>query len=161
MPHHRPGLLLVTALCLGACDVGGAKPSASNIPVVLSTIMASPNAAGTSSSGPFAASFKGWELYSWEDSGLWRFSLMNGTNALKTWAQIGVASSTENGVTAMEGLAALEAQLARLPKGSEVFWNAGSGEGDLARLKYPPAADRERLILAAAKLGVTLTITGL
>jgi hypothetical protein len=71
---------------------------------------------------------KGYELYSWFDDGgnTWRFTLITGTNRLKTVEEI---IAEENQVTQSErvkvtvgGTEALKSLLKRLPPGTELFW---------------------------------------
>ena len=57
-------------------------------------------------------------MYSWQVGEVWYFSLLVGTNRLKTPDEI---SSSE---TRLEGLEALERELDKLPKGERVFWSA-------------------------------------
>jgi hypothetical protein len=57
---------------------------------------------------------KGYELYSWQAQGDWRFALVVGTNRLKTFDEI---SSDEL------RLQALERKLDQLPGGEQVFWS--------------------------------------
>ncbi|MEI8375615.1 MAG: family 16 glycosylhydrolase [Planctomycetota bacterium] len=58
-------------------------------------------------------SFKGWELYIWKEKGDTYFSLMVGTNRLKTDEEISKAS--------VKGLDAIKPKLAELNAGEEVF----------------------------------------
>jgi hypothetical protein len=64
-------------------------------------------------------SMKGYELYSWRSAGDWYFSLLIGTNRLKT----------RDEVTAQEirlsGIEALKERLQKLPKGEDVIWSVG------------------------------------
>lgn len=72
----------------------------------------------TADSTRLGDSMKGYELYSWQDGEVWYFSLVVGTNRLKTRNEI---SSPE---ARLEGLEALERELDRLPGGERVFWSA-------------------------------------
>ncbi|MHC5035712.1 MAG: hypothetical protein ACYTHM_00215 [Planctomycetota bacterium] len=64
-------------------------------------------------------SMKGWELYSWRIPGdkRWRFSLLHGTNMLKTFE--GVTGKAN----ALVGIEALKDALRELMKGQEVIWH--------------------------------------
>ena len=68
-------------------------------------------------------SMKGYELYSWKFRGDWHFSLLVGTNRLKT----------RNEVTSpkvrLKGVEALKRKLKQLAKGEEVSWPAGRVAG--------------------------------
>jgi hypothetical protein len=77
---------------------------------------------------PLPSSMKGYELYSWydEERDSWRFTLITGTNRLKTVEEI---IAEENQVTQSDwakitaiGTEALKALLNRLPSGTELFW---------------------------------------
>jgi predicted small secreted protein len=95
-------LLLASALLLAACGARevGRDP------------------ADTADSTRLGDSMKGYELYSWQDGEVWYFSLVVGTNRLKTPDEI---SSSE---VRLEGLEALERELDKLPGGERVFWSA-------------------------------------
>jgi hypothetical protein len=58
-------------------------------------------------------SLKGWELYVWEKDGDARFSLLVGTNRLKSEAEIAQA--------AVQGIEAIKPKLERLKAGQSVF----------------------------------------
>jgi hypothetical protein len=62
------------------------------------------------------SSMKGWELYSWQDRGQWRFSLLEGTNREKTVAEI------QSPDTTLKGIEALRPALASLARGQYVTW---------------------------------------
>ena len=57
--------------------------------------------------------FKGWELYVWQDKGDTYFSLIEGTNDLKTEKEITAA--------AVKGIDAIKLKLVELKSGEEVF----------------------------------------
>jgi hypothetical protein len=80
---------------------------------------------------PLPSSMKGYELYSWhdEEGDSWRYTLITGTNRLKTVEEI---MAEENQVTESEwvkitasGTEALKALLRRLPPGTELSWLDG------------------------------------
>jgi hypothetical protein len=109
-----PGLLFVAAFVLAGC----------------AQLLQSP-AAPTAWNSPLPHSAKGYELYSWpaEKGNAWRFSLITGTNRLKTYEEIVSAEDivSEGGwvkisATGTEGLKAL---LDQLPVGESVTWNSG------------------------------------
>jgi hypothetical protein len=61
--------------------------------------------------------FKGMELYSWQTDGKdWHFSLLIGTNRLKTDEEIKKPEQT------ITGMKELKERLAKLAKGESVFW---------------------------------------
>lgn len=76
--------------------------------------------------------FKGIELYSWKPEGKdWQFSLLPGTNRLKTTEEVTAPKETISGVTA------LKQRLAALAVGEQVFWK------NLAKEPVPEAIVRE------------------
>ena len=60
---------------------------------------------------------KGAELYTWSEQGRWNFSLLPGTNRLKSREEIRAAAS------ALEGARDLKRALGRLPRGETVVWS--------------------------------------
>ena len=71
-------------------------------------------------------SMKGYELYSWQENGLWHFTLITGTNRNKTLEEI---ISNENILSEDEwvqmhviGVDVIQTVLSRLPQNEEIFW---------------------------------------
>jgi hypothetical protein len=60
---------------------------------------------------------KGVELYTWTEQGDWRFSLLPGTNRLKSEGEIRAAAA------ALEGAGDLKRALGKLPRGETVVWS--------------------------------------
>jgi hypothetical protein len=76
---------------------------------------------------------KGWELRSWLEEDTWHYSLLVGTNRMKTCEEI---ASTES---AKPSVSALKEELARLRAGEEVYWTqAGSTPSGCRDFTYPP-----------------------
>jgi len=71
-------------------------------------------------------SFKGYELYSWEEEGQWHFTLITGTNRIKTIEEITSKGDfiSETGWVKIQvvGADAIKDVLSRLPEGESVFW---------------------------------------
>jgi hypothetical protein len=73
-------------------------------------------------------SMKGYELYSWQENGLWHFTLITGTNRNKTLEEI----ISEANITSEDGWVqihvvgedAIKTVLSRLPDNEEIFWLA-------------------------------------
>ncbi len=90
---------------------------------------------------PTAKQFKGVELYSWQDrEGTWLFSLLPGTNRLKTESEI---KETKNHISSIKELENLFSQLA---EGEHVYWFLREPKG----VAYPDDA-MIRLIESSAK----------
>jgi len=75
---------------------------------------------------PVTESMKGFELYSWQDGGQWKFSLLVGTNREKTLDEI---KSTD---TVLLGVDALESALEIVSSGQYITWSSKDG------LSFPP-----------------------
>ena len=100
-------LLLATCLAVACSPAGRATPTPTPGP-------------------PLPHSMKGYELYSWPVDGQWHFALITGTNRTKTVDEI---TTGEDQVTAdgwvrihVQGVAAIQAVLDRVPAGEWVFW---------------------------------------
>lgn len=84
---------------------------------------------------PLPPSLKGYELYSWHKGDDWYFTLITGTNRIKTSAEITSQESIfeEDGwvkITVI-GLQELLMVLDRLPSSEQIYWLNGK------RLEYP------------------------
>jgi hypothetical protein len=105
-----------------------------------------PTATPPYSAAPLPRSFKGYELYSWRSGGTWYFTLITGTNRLKTLAEITSPENVEEGdwvkITAV-GVPALKSVLARLPAGTQISWVSArhldsGGRESGPRIRRPP-----------------------
>ncbi len=101
--------IVVVSLIMGACTPSVSTPA--------------PSAIGTA---PLPHSAKGYELYSWQMDGQWHFTLITGTNRIKSLEEI---ISNENTVTtdgwvkiSVQGVNAIQNILSRLPQHEEIFW---------------------------------------
>jgi hypothetical protein len=89
-------------------------------------------------------SFKGYELYSWEEDSQWHFTLITGTNRTKTMEEITSQEDfiSETGWVRIQvvGLEAIKDVLSRLPQGESVFWcdELHIGETTETDLQLPP-----------------------
>jgi hypothetical protein len=81
---------------------------------------------GATSIDELPRSFKGYELYSWEEDSQWHFTLITGTNRLKTIEEVTSEgdSISETGWVKIQvvGADAIKYVLSRLPQGESVFW---------------------------------------
>ncbi len=89
-------------------------------------------------------SMKGYELYSWRENDQWKFSLLAGTNRLKTLDEIKVAGTTLSGVDA------LISTLEKVPSGQYVTWISGE------TLPLPPDAVVKQIQDVAKNRGLIL-----
>lgn len=75
---------------------------------------------------PFPESMKGYELYSWQDGGQWRFSILVGTNREKTLDEIKSAD------VVLSGVDELKSTLELIPMGQYITWSSRE------TLSFPP-----------------------
>jgi hypothetical protein len=103
-------------------------------------------ACNTVSNEPLPKSMKGYELYSWQEGGQWRFTLITGTNRNKNLEEI-ISGEEKTGGDGwvnlhVTGVDAIKAVLSRVLAGEWVTWNGGSvtvNEGLVNPLALPPA----------------------
>ena len=95
--------------------------------------------------------FKGYELYSWQNAGEWRFALVPGTNRLKDWSELNAAATTEGEV---------QRAIAKLPRGERVSWCPHRVEGSGPSLEEPPPHRVELLLDIARRSEVDLIVCG-
>lgn len=118
-----PALLaLALLLALGACQSAHSTPTPT-----------------------LARSMKGWEIYSWQEAGEWRYALLVGTNRIKSWEEV----QGEGGA-----LSDLEAQLRELAPGEQLFWSAGR----VPHTEFPPEEARQSVSARCQALNLTLAI---
>lgn len=93
------------------------------------------------------APMKGYELYSWPAGDEWYFSVLEGTNRLKTYEEV-----TAPGV-AIKGVDSVVARLGQLAKGAQVTWSRS-----ITGLSFPPEEMMSRVKGAASGSGLELHI---
>ena len=93
---------------------------------------------------PFAESMKGYELYSWQEGGQWKFSIMVGTNREKSLEEIKSAE------TVFSGVEELTSALERMPEGQYVTWSSKE------TLPFPPEEIIEQVEKICEELGLIL-----
>jgi hypothetical protein len=82
----------------------------------------------------FSTSMKGWELYSWPNGDDWNYSILPGTNRVKSYEEV-----TTNRILVL-GIDSLKMILDKLPENENIFWIGeewlercwGTDYGDLA-----------------------------
>ncbi len=95
---------------------------------------------------PSAESMKGYELYSWQEGDQWVFSLLPGTNRLKTLEEI------KSSDTRLPGAEALIARLQKIPAGQYVTWSSGE------TLAFPPDEMMRQIEQVCRDQGLILNI---
>lgn len=93
---------------------------------------------------PFAESMKGYELYSWQEGGGWKFSILVGTNREKSLEEIKSAE------TVFSGVEELTSALERMPEGQYVTWSSKE------TLPFPPEEIIEQVEKICEELGLIL-----
>lgn len=92
---------------------------------------------------------KGYELYSWQNDGEWYFSLLEGTNRIKTFEEITADSATAKGIDS------IERKLGRLSRGEQVFWTLRG----IPNLALPPEGTVDQIKGFCARSGIELVVT--
>ena len=112
-------------------------------------------------------SMKGYELYSWKSGRAWRFTLITGTNRLKTLAEITSPESVIEGdwvKVTVEGVPDLESVLERLPSDAHVSWRGASHPGvdsstSEVDLQIPPERLVKEIRTYCVEAGVRLEVS--
>jgi hypothetical protein len=132
-------------------------------------VEATPQAIGTLdvSSLPekFPHSMKGYELFSWQVDGEWYFTLITGTNRMKSFDEIitPVNTVSEDGFVKVSarGIDQLQLMLGLLPTGEDVVWSGmdlgGQVPTDTIYLTLPPDEMIEEVKNFCIPLGIHLT----
>jgi hypothetical protein len=125
------------------------------------------SACNAASNGPLPHSMKGYELYSWQEGGQWRFTLVTGTNRNKNLEEI-ISGDENTGADGwvnlhVTGVDALKAVLGRIPSGEFVSWLGGQGVTTLAqpadvKLEFPPGDIINEIKEHAGKCGLEFYI---
>jgi len=127
--------------------------------------------AGKLIGGPLAAvdelphSMKGYELYSWSEDGQWCFTLITGTDRIKTIEEITSKENfiSETGWVKMRvvGADAIEDVLSRLPEGESVFWcdELHIGQSTETDLQLPPEQIADAIEEYAKQCGLDFVVT--
>ncbi len=111
-------------------------------------------------------SFKGYELYSWEENGQWHFTLITGTNRTKTMEEI---TSKENIISDagwvkihVTGVEAVKGVFRRLPENESVIWydelHIGQTTGTNLQLPSARITDNIKEFAAQCKLELFVSI---
>jgi len=111
------------------------------------------------------SSMKGYELYSWEEDSQWHFTLITGTNRIKTMEEITIDEDfiSETGWVNIHviGVDKIEEVLSKLPQGESVFWcdELHMGQSTEANLKLPPEQITHEVREYAQQCGLDFAIT--
>ena len=97
---------------------------------------------------PFPESMKGYELYSWQEGGQWKFSILVGTNREKSLEEI------QSAETSFSGVEELTAALERMPEGQYITWSSRE------TLSFPPQEIIEQVQKICEEQGLILNRAG-
>jgi len=109
-------------------------------------------------------SLKGYELYSWQVENEWYFTLISGTNRLKSYEEV---TSGGNVVEAgdwgwvnirVKGVDSIKATLGRLPEGEQVLWVGEHWQKDWGNIALPPNEPVDEIEAYCRQLGVELNV---
>jgi len=110
-------------------------------------------------------SFKGYELYSWEEEGQWHFTLITGTNRIKTIEEITSKGDfiSETGWVKIQvvGADAIKDVLSRLLEGESVFWcdELHIGQSTETDLQLSPEQIADAIEEYAKQCGLDFVVT--
>jgi hypothetical protein len=117
---------------------------------------------------PLPHSEKGYELYSWpaEEGDEWHFTLITGTNRLKTYEEIVSAEDivSESGwvKVSVTGTEDLKALLGQLPGGESVTWNSGDWLEQVGvpagSIRMPDENMIDEIEICCRQLGIALSV---
>ena len=111
-------------------------------------------------------SLKGYELYSWEEEGQWHFTLITGTNRIKTIERITSEGDfiSETGWVKIRvvGADAIKDVLSRLPEGESVFWcdELHIEQSTETDLQLPPGQIADAIEGYAKQRGLDFVVAG-
>lgn len=114
--------------------------------VLLGSLLSGCGTATQPTDTPFAESMKGYELYSWQEGGQWKFSLLIGTNREKTLDEIKSAD------VVLSGVDALTSTLEKIPTGQYITWSSKE------TLSFPPEDIRSQVEQVCKDKGLILNI---
>ena len=97
-------------------------------------------------STPLPESLKGYELYSWQESHQWVFSLLIGTNREKTLDEI------KSMDTVLPDVDSLKSMLDKVPSGQSITWSSRE------TLSFPPDNILQQVEKICKEKGLILTI---
>ncbi len=120
---------------------------------------------GATSIEKLGHSMKGYELYSWSEDSQWHFTLITGTNRLKTIEEITSEGDiiSETGWVRIQavGADAIKDVLSRLPEGESVFWcdELHIEQSTETDLQLPPEQIADAIEEYARQCGLDFVVT--
>jgi hypothetical protein len=86
--------------------------------ILLGALLSGCGVQSRSAATPLGESMKGYELYSWQEGGQWKFSILVGTNREKSIEEIKSAE------VVLSGVDALQSKLEEIPAGQYITWTS-------------------------------------
>jgi hypothetical protein len=88
-------------------------------------------------------SMKGWELYSWPVNNTWEFSILAGTNRIKSLEEVTSDKPSGDRLIRVSGIDSLELVLDKFPENEYITWIGANWlrqcwKGDYGNLQLPP-----------------------
>ncbi|SRR6266511_2510611 len=114
--------------------------------ILLGSLFSGCGMAAQPSATPLAESMKGYELYSWQEDGQWKFSVLIGTNREKSLDEIKSAD------VVLTGVDALTSTLEKIPAGQYITWSSRE------TLSFPPDDIRSQVEQVCKARGLILNI---
>ena len=115
--------------------------------ILVGTLLAGCGPSSQSTASPFPESMKGYELYSWQDGGQWKFAILVGTNREKSLDEIKSAD------VVLSGIDELTSTLEKIPSGQYITWSSGE------TLSFPPDEILKQVEQTCKDQGLILNIT--
>ncbi len=142
--------IAVVSLILSSCNPSANTPTISEIETT-----------------PLPRGMKGYELYSWLENDQWHFTLITGTNRVKSLEEI---TSNENIVTSdgwvkisAQGVDSIKNTLNRLPRNEEIFWAGkqwlGQAQIQADQITLPPQEIIDDIQEHCKRLGLALRVS--
>ena len=121
----------------------------------------------TTAPSPLPHSMKGYELYSWQADDEWHFTLITGTNRLKSLEEITSGADTVSADgwvrISVQGVDAVESLLRRLPEHEEIMWIGDlwleRAQVDPGSLTLPPRETTDVIEAYCRQLGLELRVS--
>ena len=114
--------------------------------ILLGSLLSGCGAASQPTPTPFPESMKGYEFYSWQEGGQWKFSLLIGTNRIKTLEEIKSAD------VLLSGVDELTSTLKNIPSGQYITWSSRE------TLAFPPDEIRSQVEHTCKEQGLLLNV---
>jgi len=100
----------------------------------------------------FSHSMKGYELYSWPNGNNWNYSILTGTNRLKSYEEV-----ITNKI-AVVGKDSLKMLLDKFPVNEEIFWIGHRSDGEWSNISFPDQNTIDEIVSYANQKDLKLQV---